>query len=397
MKTSQLRILFVVDAMKGRNGVGAYFQDLTAHLRPLVERAELVAPSLSEPHPCQGASMPIPGDATQRLFLPRMRRLATLVDEMRPHVIVIPGPGLFALGAFWIARRRGIPLCVTYQTDYHQLVRLYWGPRLARLAGGLIDALNRLLFRNSHAVTTLCESMLAEARAAGARQPCLVGTPLGEAFVSRPPRPMAATLESVLYVGRLAAEKNIEAVLTLAEQCPELRVTIAGDGPLREQVRARAATLKNLNYLGWCSREQVVEAVDASQVLVLPSSVEAFGTVALEAMARKRLVIATPACGINQWPQLAQALTVMAPGESLADTVRRLAALSPAQRQAQAVAAGAAALAMNRRAVNHWARVLSECAGPEARPVARSRTMRLRKVLLWKVLGRLGAALRPGL
>ena len=32
MKTKDLRVLFVVDAMKGRNGVGAYFQDLVAHL-----------------------------------------------------------------------------------------------------------------------------------------------------------------------------------------------------------------------------------------------------------------------------------------------------------------------------------------------------------------------------
>ncbi len=395
MKTKRLRVLFVVDAMKGRNGVGAYFQDLSAHLRPLVERVELVAPSLSEPHPCQGVSMPIPGDATQRLFLPRMRRLAALVEEMRPHVIVIPGPGLFALGAFWIARRRGIPLCVTYQTDYHQLVRLYWGPRLARLAGGLIDALNRLLFRGSRTVTTICESMLAEARAAGARQPCLVGTPLGEAFVNRPPRPMAAALESVLYVGRLAAEKNIDAVLALAEHCPQLRVVIAGDGPLRDRVRERATALPNLDYLGWCSREQVVEAVDAAQVLVLPSTVEAFGTVALEAMARQRLVIATPACGINEWPQLARALTVIAPGESLADTVRRLAAHTPAQRQAQALAARAAAMAMNRGAVEHWARVLADCAGPEApQPAAKVRS---RKPLFRKALGRLGAASRPGL
>ena len=33
MDTKELRILFVVDAIKGRNGVGAYFQDLVSHLK----------------------------------------------------------------------------------------------------------------------------------------------------------------------------------------------------------------------------------------------------------------------------------------------------------------------------------------------------------------------------
>ena len=170
MKTKDLRVLFVVDAMKGRNGVGAYFQDLVAHLDGVVARAELVSPSLEDPHPCQGLSMPIPGDPTQRLFLPKMRELTALVWEMKPHVIVIPGPGIFSLGAFWVARKLGIPVCVTFQTDYDSLVRLYWGPRLARLAGGLLNWVNRTLFQGSSAVATICESLIADARAADANR-----------------------------------------------------------------------------------------------------------------------------------------------------------------------------------------------------------------------------------
>ena len=68
MDNSELRILFVVDAIQGRNGVGTYFQDLVAQLRPYVDQVELVAPDLLEPHPVQGISFPLPGDNTQRLF-----------------------------------------------------------------------------------------------------------------------------------------------------------------------------------------------------------------------------------------------------------------------------------------------------------------------------------------
>jgi len=362
MKTKDLRVLFVVDAMKGRNGVGAYFQDLVAHLDGVVARAELVSPSLEDPHPCQGLSMPIPGDPTQRLFLPKMRELTALVWEMKPHVIVIPGPGIFSLGAFWVARKLGIPVCVTFQTDYDSLVRLYWGPRLARLAGGLLNWVNRTLFQGCSAVATICESLIADARAAGARHPQLVGTPLGREFVDRPPLPLAEKLDSVLYVGRLAAEKNIERFLALAAQRPDCRFTVAGDGPLREKVEEQARRLPNLTFLGWCSRAQVVEQLDAAQVLVLPSVVEAFGTVALEAMARQRLVITTPACGINQWPELARGLAIMEEGERLGDTLARLQAQSPAQRRACAEQARHAALTMNQRAMDTWLQVLGHCA-----------------------------------
>lgn len=368
MDTKELRILFVVDAIKGRNGVGAYFQDLVSHLEGQVARVELVQPCMQQPHSCQGASMPIPGDPTQRLFFPKVRELTALVWEMKPHVIVIPGPGIFSMVGYWIAKKWNIPVCVTFQTDYNKLVELYWGKRLARLAGGLLNWVNRTLFRGSETAATICESMIEQARAAGARNPQLVGTPLAREFVHTPVSPLQPQAQRVCYVGRLAAEKNIESFLALAKARPDLQFEVAGDGPLRPVVEKACVELANLRFHGWCSRAQVVEILDRSQVLVLPSSVEAFGTVALEAMARQRLVITTPACGINEWPALARGLWVMQPGETLADTVQRLQSLSEAERAQKASWARQAALAMNEDAIAHWVKVLGLCAHQVALP-----------------------------
>lgn len=362
MDTKTLRVLFVVDAIKGRNGVGAYFQDLVSHLEDQVERVELVQPCLQDPHPCQGASVPIPGDPTQRLFFPKVRELSALVWEMKPHVIVIPGPGIFSMIGYWIAKKWGIPVCVTFQTDYNRLVELYWGKRLARLAGGFLNWVNRTLFQGSETAATICESMIAQARAAGARNPQLVGTPLAREFVHTPVEPLADTVSRVCYVGRLAAEKNIESFLALAASRPDLQFEVAGDGPLRSKVEEACKRCDNLTLLGWCSREEVVALIDRSQVLVLPSSVEAFGTVALEAMARARLVITTPACGINEWPALANGLWIMEQGEDLSTTLDRLARLSVQQRRSKADAARQAACAMNQDAIGHWGAVLAHCA-----------------------------------
>ncbi|MZR62060.1 glycosyltransferase [Alcanivorax sp. DP30] len=368
MDTKTLRVLFVVDAIKGRNGVGAYFQDLVSHLEGQVERVELVQPCLQDPHPCQGVSMPIPGDPTQRLFFPKIRELCALVWEMKPHVIVIPGPGIFSMIGYWIAKKWGIPVCVTFQTDYNRLVELYWGKRLARLAGGFLNWVNRTLFQGSETAATICESMIAQARTAGARNPQLVGTPLAREFVQTPVQPLAGDVRRVCYVGRLAAEKNIESFLELAACRPDLQFEVAGDGPLRSKVEEACKRHDNLTLLGWCSRAQVVELIDRSQVLVLPSSVEAFGTVALEAMARQRLVITTPACGINEWPALARGLWIMEEGENLSATLDRLKELSANQRQAKALDAREAACVMNNDAIAHWGSVLAHCAAMKPVP-----------------------------
>lgn len=362
MESRDLRILFVVDAIQGRNGVGTYYQDLVAHLKTRVARAELVAPRLDEPHPCQGASLPMPGDPTQRLFFPRMRELTRLALDMRPHVIVVPGPGIFSLAGFWLARKMRVPVCVTHQTDYDRLVSLYWGPVLARLGSGLLRWLNATLFRGATSVVTVSERMVEQARRIGVRDPRLVGTPLAPAFVDRPVAPLAPEIRSVLYVGRLAAEKNIESFLALAEARPDLRFTIVGDGPQGDLVREYERRLDNLHFAGWCSRDAVMNYLDDSQVLMLPSRVEAFGTAALEAMARGRLVVTSPACGINQWPALARGLFPMDRGESPEQALRRLEATSPASREALADQARAAAVGVNERVLDDWREVLRHTA-----------------------------------
>src|SRR5690606_27190996 len=111
-------------------------------------------------------------------------------------------------------------------------------------------------------------------------------------------------------------------------------------------------------FLGWCPRETVVQQVDEHDLLILPSAVEAFGTVALEAMARRRLVMVTPACGINDWPELAGGLFVMRAQESPAAALQRLEQLSPGLRQQIMLEGERAARAINEQSLGQWSQVL---------------------------------------
>jgi len=362
MMTSDLRILFIVDAIQGRNGVGTYFQDLACHLQKRVSRVELVAPNLQQPHPCQGLALPMPGDATQKVFLPRMRRLIKLAMEMQPHVIVVPGPGLFALAGFWLASKLGVPVCLTHQTDYSRLVRLYWQGLPGRFAQTMLAWTNLFMFRGSATVATISQPMVQQLKQQGIPHPYLVGTSLAPEFIDPAIVEPATSVRRILFVGRLAAEKNLHHFLELAQQRPDLQFTIAGDGPLRQLVKKQLQVSPNLNFLGWCSRQTVREQVDAHDLLILPSAVEAFGTVALEAMARKRLVLTTPACGINNWNSLQQGLVTMRPDENLLQALQRIEAMTPAQRRQICQQAHAGAHALNEQSLEQWLTVLASTA-----------------------------------
>lgn len=358
MSYADLKILFVVDAIQGRNGVGTYFQDLATQLKPHVRQVELVAPNLQHAHPVQGFSIPLPGDSTQRLFQPKLRKLTHLALNMKPDVIIVPGPGLFSLAGLWLAHKLGVPVCMTHQTDYPSLVKLYWGGPHGYLAYALLAWANRFMITRSSSVVAISESMLTQLSEQGARQAHLVGTSLSNDLETKAITEPRNQINKVLFLGRLAAEKNIEHFLELAQLRPDLEFTIAGDGPLRDVVIAEQKRLQNLNFLGWQQRENIPSLLDNHDLLILPSSVEAFGTVALEAMARARLVLTSATCGINEWKVLAPGLFIIEPNESLPLALSRLEALTAEERRKIAMQGRQAALALNQTSLEQWLQIL---------------------------------------
>ena len=92
-----------------------------------------------------------------------------------------------------------------------------------------------------------------------------------------------------LFVGTLDERKN---VLRLAEAFERLgtgSLTFVGDGPLRAQLEGR----KDVRLVGRVAHDEVVTWIRACDVLCLPSEVEPFGQVLVEAMGCERSVVAT--------------------------------------------------------------------------------------------------------
>jgi glycosyltransferase involved in cell wall biosynthesis len=106
-----------------------------------------------------------------------------------------------------------------------------------------------------------------------------------------------------LCVGNLIPIKN-QAVLLEAFQRAfdghrEISLRIGGDGPLEFDLKQLAEALGlrgQVEFLGRLSREQVVQELDRCDALVLPSTIETFGVVLIEALVRGKPVVATR-CG----------------------------------------------------------------------------------------------------
>jgi glycosyltransferase involved in cell wall biosynthesis len=357
---TRLRVAIVSDAAPERNGVGAYYCDLADHLRTAGSRVDLIAPSYRGGIWSGGIRLPLPGDPTQRILLPLPWLIHQRLARLKPDVVVVPTPGPYGMLGMHAARARGVRLVVGFHTHFEALTRLFqdWGIG-GRIANGYLSTCHRTLFAQSDLVLANSPEMMEIARSLGARAVDLMATPIPRPFLEQPPTPARPTLQRVLFAGRLAPEKNLEAIVEAARRLPEIQFGIVGDGPLRDWVEDCSRQLPNLWHSGWVERVRVMDLIDETDALLLPSKIESFGTVALEAMARCRPVLVSSACGILSWDLLSRALFSIRDGEPLADALVRLRNLDPAIRERKASLGRAAAEEVDRRNLAHWLAVLS--------------------------------------
>jgi glycosyltransferase involved in cell wall biosynthesis len=143
---------------------------------------------------------------------------------------------------------------------------------------------------------------------------------------------------AVIYVGRLAAEKNLQLAVSafraLQGVRPEARFVLVGDGPLAAQLQAEHP---DFIFCGMQTGEALAAHYASGDLFLFPSLTETFGNVLLEALASGLAVVAydyaaagqhirsyengvTAPCG-NEALFLHQALALLTDG-ALRQTVR---------------------------------------------------------------------------
>lgn len=102
----------------------------------------------------------------------------------------------------------------------------------------------------------------------------------------------------VLFAGRLVPYKGCDVLIKAFSKVSGARLTIAGNGPLEEELKKQAkelGLLDRIHFTGDINDQDLAKAFEECDIFVLPSVMksEAFGIVQIEAMSRGKPVINT--------------------------------------------------------------------------------------------------------
>jgi glycosyltransferase involved in cell wall biosynthesis len=102
----------------------------------------------------------------------------------------------------------------------------------------------------------------------------------------------------LLYVGRLASEKQIDQLRPVLERVPDVRLAIVGDGPARQELQQHFAGTRT-TFAGYLRGEELWSAYASADIFVFPSAMETFGLVLIEAMAAGLPVVTSRVGGVD--------------------------------------------------------------------------------------------------
>jgi glycosyltransferase involved in cell wall biosynthesis len=240
---------------------------------------------------------PLVAFALRRIVAERLR--AVRYDVVHAHWVV---PNAALVGG--VVRSHGVPLVVSLHGSDVFVAETLLPARL--LAGHVL--------RQAGAVTACSADIHRRALRLGARPERTRTVPYGvdrvvAADVDVPAvraqlgAPSGSTL--VLGLGRLVEKKGFAYLIDAARNVPGVFVALAGAGDLRGELEAQAeATGAPVRLVGALDRVSVAAALEAAEIVVVPSIVDRAGNVdglpnvLLEAMAAGRAVIASRVAGI---------------------------------------------------------------------------------------------------
>ncbi len=250
-------------------------------------------------HGVKGFSFPLYPDI--KLAIPRPS-IGRALNGFKPDLIHAIHPVVLGASAFHYSKRHSVPLVVSYHAQLDKYLHYYGFGKLEPLFWkGTRSAYNGsdLVLATSQAMTDLL------------RQQGLKRVELWQKGVDTERfTPGKATGEMrelltqghpqdklMIYIGRLSAEKGIEACRPVLQAIPGLRLALVGDGPHRDKLKEYFAGT-NTCFPGFLKGDDLAAAYASADVFFMASRTETLGLVVLEAMAAGCAVVAADEGGI---------------------------------------------------------------------------------------------------
>lgn len=320
MTIKPLKILFISDVYFPRiNGVSTSIKTFVDQMQSLGHTVHLIAPDYQVQTQDEDWIKRIPAfsiyfDPEDKLmkYGEAMKLLSELQKEQY-DIIHVHTPFVAHYLGLKLAAKLNIPCIETYHTFFEDYLHHYlpWIPKV--MARGLARMISKQQCNAVDAIVAPSKPMLDVLRSYGVNVSAdVIPTGVqehsfkeadGKAFRQKYDIPLDRPM--LLYVGRVAFEKNIDFLLgmamVLADERPDILLVVTGEGPAEASLHNLAQTLNienNVKFLGYLDRATELNACyQAADVFVFASKSETQGLVLLEAMAQGTPVVAIAELG----------------------------------------------------------------------------------------------------
>ncbi len=258
--------------------------------------------------------LPIPRYPQLKLGLPSKKVLIKAWSHQRPDLIHIATEGPLGWSAVQAAHTLRNTVTSDFRTNFHSYSKHYG---MGWLSQPIVAYLRK--FHNRTACTMVpTRALQAQLGASGFQNLRVVGRGVDTLIFHPALRSQAfrGTWQAddstivLLSVGRLAAEKNLDLIVStykaMQEAGRKVKLVFAGDGPYRAVLQSQCP---DAIFMGMCSHAQLALLYANADLFMFPSLTETFGNVTLEAQACGTPVLAFDCAaaselvedGLNGW------------------------------------------------------------------------------------------------
>ena len=234
--------------------------------------------------------LPIPRYPQLKLGFPSKKALVKAWSLKRPDLVHIATEGPLGWSALQAARVLRLPVTSDFRTNFHTYSKHYG---VGWLSKPIVAYLRK--FHNRTVCTMVpTHALKTQLQTSGFDNLQVVSRGV-DTRIFHPEKRSADMRASwladtntvvLLSVGRLAAEKNLDLIVTtyqsLQRSGRSVRLVFAGDGPYRKKLEEDCP---QAIFMGMCTHDQLALAYASADLFLFTSLTETFGNVTLEALA----------------------------------------------------------------------------------------------------------------
>lgn len=251
----------------------------------------------------RGAKIPFYEDL--RFGFPEKYLLRRLIQFEKPDLVHVVTEGPLGWSAVRAARHVGIPVVSDFRTNFHAYAKYYkFG-----FAGKLVHNYLRGLHNRTQATLAPTQQIQGTLLASGYENVKVVSRGI-DSDLFHPARKDSKLRKewglnqndlAVLYVGRLAPEKNLDLLVKafrkIQSKKANAKLILVGDGPSREKLKA---AYPDFIFRGMQKGKELAKHYATGDLFLFPSLTETFGNVVVEAMASGLPIVAYDYAAANQ-------------------------------------------------------------------------------------------------